>query len=184
MTEIDLSSKRAESLNTPRIGNICYLVPASAQAGYAEGWSDEHPPRLSEVLIPGIQDEGARVFEVSGDSMNPILMDGDYVACTRVEDARHIRDGLIYVIVSRYGVSVKHVRVVEDHLLCTPENTHGFEAFEMQVEEVRELWEVKIRITRHILTGRLQQKHIGAGKGGSKLEDLLIKLLDQAGGDH
>lgn len=179
MTEVDLSSKRPKPSTSNRVGNICYLVPASAQAGYAEGWSDEHPPRLSEVSIPGIQDENARVFEVSGDSMNPILMDGDYVACTRVEDARYIRDGLIYVIVSRNGVAVKHVRVVNDKLLCTPENTHGFEPFEVPFEEVRELWAVKIRITRHIIGGRLEQ--VGAGQGGSKLEELLIRLLDQAG---
>ncbi|RME99050.1 MAG: S24 family peptidase, partial [Bacteroidetes bacterium] len=160
----------------------CVLVPISAQAGYAADWQDEPKPRLQEVIIPGIQDEQARVFEVSGDSMDPILVHGDYVACTRVEKQHYLRDGLLYVVVSQsHGISVKYVRLGQHGLRCYSENEGAFPAFEVRYEDLSELWEVRVRITQHIVAGRFEQQRMVPGNGTSKVEELLTQLLESGG---
>jgi len=180
---IDRSNDKMSAFNEPQVPYklndldlTCYLVPISAQAGYAEG---DDQRRLPQVVIPGVHDNNARVFEISGDSMDPVLLHGDYVACVKLDDPCEIRDGIIYIVVSRSaGVTCKYLRVTERGLRCLPENIASYAPFELDWDDVRELWEVHVRITRHINSGRLDATRIAPGNGG-RLEKLLEKLLEK-----
>lgn len=124
------------------------LVTVSARASYSEG--SQNSIELPVVKIPGIQDDQAQVFEVEGDSMEPLLSDGDFIACSKLTEARHARSGLMYVVVSKsHGVVVKNVQFSPRSLRCVSQSPE-VAPFSIPVSDVLELWEVQVRITRHI----------------------------------
>jgi len=57
----------------------------AAQAGYVNEFPQSYTDQnLIPISIPGIEGE-ARTFEITGGSMEPALIEGDYVVCRRVE---------------------------------------------------------------------------------------------------
>jgi hypothetical protein len=129
------------------------LVTIDAYASYTEVPGDQS--NLPTVVIPGLQDDSSRVFEVKGNSMEPILSHGDFIAGTRLENNHQIRDGLIYVVVSKpHGVSVKYVKEQQNKIECTSENSLEFIPFYIDFDDVIEIWEVRMRLTKHILSNR------------------------------
>jgi transcriptional regulator with XRE-family HTH domain len=129
------------------------LVPLAAQAGYAEEWTQDYiNQHIRFVDVPGIAGE-ARTFEVSGDSMEPVLMHGDYVSCHRVGDLRDIREGKIHVLVTRQsGIHINTVQLMGSRAMCVPANQT---AYYLDYAEIIEIWEVKARITKSLMDPRV-----------------------------
>jgi len=124
------------------------FVPVKAQAGYAEGVIDEHTP-TQHINVPGVQGE-ARTFEIAGHSMYPMIQDGDYVVCTPVERTQEIKEGVIYVIVSRdNGLLAKFIRLEERGLRLISANHAEFSPFTVELGDVREIWQARMKISRH-----------------------------------
>ncbi|EPR71156.1 XRE family transcriptional regulator [Cyclobacterium qasimii] len=85
------------------------VVSQKAKASYLAGFSDPdfigELPRFYLPFLP--QDKKYRVFQVDGDSMEPIP-DGAWIICEYIEDWTAIRDGEKYVIVTAQdGVTFK-----------------------------------------------------------------------------
>jgi hypothetical protein len=163
----------------PALEGGCFLVPLTAQAGYTEETDDR--AGLPQVVVPGVPGTDARVFEVAGDSMVPVIQDGDFVAGMRVS-GREIRDGLLYVVVARgRGVAVKYLKLRTEALRCYSHNPeHG--SYDVDLEDVVELWEVQLRITRHILNQQFE--FIPTGVRGNterieRIERLVEQLIEQ-----
>jgi len=130
------------------------LVPATAQAGYAIEWSQETYLTAQKVLIPGIQGN-ARTFEIYGDSMMPVLMHGDWVSCTPITDQKEVVDGRIYVVVTNtQGITVKYIQPVLEGLFVIPENKDQYKPYLIEYDEVREIWEVKVRLTGFLVSSK------------------------------
>ncbi len=130
-------------------------VPVPAMAGYAAEVIDpEFVQELPAYRLPGYDYQYGtfRSFDISGDSMDPFLVPGDKVVCRFVEPrdwVTSIRDHHVYVIVSRGNVVVK--RVVNNlsrhrHLLLISDNEE-FRPYRLNVNDIREVWYVKTRIT-------------------------------------
>jgi transcriptional regulator with XRE-family HTH domain len=131
----------------PKTTNL--LIPVAAQAGYATEWSQEQYSAAQVVQVPGIEGE-ARTWEVAGDSMLPLIAPGDYVSGKRLASGADLINGGIYVLVTRtQGIHLKHVTWVGQYL-CTPANGK-YEPYHLEVDEVREIWDVRLRITRNVL---------------------------------
>ena len=129
------------------------LVPASAYAGYALEWSQETPESAHFIEVPGITGE-ARTFEVDGDSMEPVLYDGDFLSCKPVEKAINIKNGYLYCIVSKStGPQIKYVQLGRTSLKMIPAN-RGYQTYEIDLDDVMEVWEGVVRITRHLVDPR------------------------------
>lgn len=137
-----------------RKGNI--LIPAEAHAGYALEWSQEYREgHLNSVVVPGVSGPAITV-EVAGDSMFPILEDGDWVVAEPLEERRDVKDRGVYIIVSKTaGLSIKYIKLLQSGVLCIPANRGEYEALVVPYDEVLELWQVKFRITRHLFTDQL-----------------------------
>lgn len=132
------------------------LVPASAYAGYALEWSQEPPKSAHFIEVPGISGD-ARTFEVDGDSMEPVLYDGDYVSCKPVKTASDIRSGHLYCIVSRSaGPQIKYVQLTRTSLKMLPANREGYQPYDLEFEDIMEVWEVALRITRNLMDPRIE----------------------------
>jgi len=63
--------------------------------------------------IPGLQGN-LFAFNVKGNSMEPILQEGDMVFCRQVENHRYLRHGEIYAVYAEGQVRVKYVKLERD----------------------------------------------------------------------
>ena len=129
-------------------------VPVAAQAGYG---GQLHDPAfvgdLPTFSLPGEKFKMGtyRCFDISGDSMEPTLFDGDKVVCSYIDPQYwdSIKDNYVYVVVSESGVVVKRARNrIKDlqHLELFSDNSY-YNPYIMQLEEIREIWYVNVKIS-------------------------------------
>lgn len=129
------------------------LVPVAAYGGYLGEWTQEYISQdLVYIKIPG-EPHQARTFEVSGDSMEPVISDGDYVVCRRCDQLNNIKIGRIYVIISAlYGISVKYIYHGIGYIVMEPANLTSHQATLIDYADIKEIWEVVLRVTGDIKT--------------------------------
>jgi transcriptional regulator with XRE-family HTH domain len=129
------------------------LVPVAAYGGYLGEWTQEYISQdLVYIRIPG-EPHQARTFEVSGDSMEPVICHGDYVVCRRCDQLNNIKIGRIYVIVSAlYGISVKYIYHGTGYIVMEPANLTSHQATLLDYADIKEIWEVVLRVTGDIKT--------------------------------
>lgn len=142
------------------------LVPVVAQAGYSKRYTDTQYLRKLETypIVPGIDPHGAiwRYFQVSGESMQDFLHDGDYVLASQVpnEDwGEDFKNFMAYVIVTDDLVTVKYVAKRKDEFILIPVN-EKFDQQAIKIDTVKEIWKYR----RHI------------GWNASRPEKLKIKI--------
>lgn len=58
------------------------------------------------------------VISVKGDSMEPVLLDNDKIACKWIEKTEAIKPDKIYVVDSNEGAVVKKIHPKDDDILC------------------------------------------------------------------
>jgi phage repressor protein C with HTH and peptisase S24 domain len=127
--------------------NVVY-VPIKARAGYLNGYGDaEYIETLPSFNMPHLTNGTYRCFEVYGNSMVRTFFDGDLVFGKYVESLSDIKDGRIYVIVSKNdGIVLKRVinRIEErGKLILKSDNKNGnHPTYTIDAEEVMEVWYV------------------------------------------
>ncbi len=144
-------------------------VPVKAQAGYAGEQLD--PVFVSELPAYSLPDYAYRSgtfrsFDVSGDSMEPVLYSKDKVICSFVEQhlwESGIKDHHVYVVVSAGDVLVK--RVVNNirrhrHLELHSDNDY-YPPIRMNVNDIREVWMVRTRLADFDHSPPDRQEYIG-----------------------
>ena len=127
------------------------LVPTKAAAGYTNGYADpEYLTDLPKFNLPVLPKSGTyRAFEINGDSMLPIVS-GSIVIGRYVEHLRDISNGKTYVLVTKSeGVVYKRVfnYLEEKALLYLVSDNKLYDAYELNPEEVMEVWEAKAFIS-------------------------------------
>ena len=123
------------------------IVPVKASAGYLNGYADPEYigslPRFSmpvPELSPG---KTFRVFQIKGDSMLPI-QPGSYLFCEYVESVSSIREGEIYIIITREeGLVCKRVFLQEDHQLLLKSDNPEYTPYLVDGRTVIEIWKAK-----------------------------------------
>lgn len=121
------------------------VVPAKAEAGYADGYADpeyiEELPRFSLPLQELYQDQSLRLFQITGDSMLPIKSNS-YIITSYVENWTHVKNGDRYIVVTRErGVVFKrlyHQAEVNSFLLKS--DNAQYEPYEVGLDEILEIW--------------------------------------------
>ena len=127
------------------------VVSQKVKASYLAGFSDPEfisdLPRFSLPFLP--MDKKHRVFQVDGDSMLPIP-DGAWIVCEYMDDWTTIKDGERYVIVTEQdGVTFKiaYNRIKEEQKLLLCSANPIYVPFEVEVEQVREVWRYRLAMT-------------------------------------
>ena len=124
------------------------FVPIKARAGYLDGYGDtEFIDTLPSFNMPHLNNGTYRCFEVQGNSMVRTFFDGDLVFGKYVEDLRDIKDGRVYIIVSKNdGIVLKRVinRVEErGKLILKSDNKDGnYPTYTINTDEIMEVWYV------------------------------------------
>ncbi|MGS2725733.1 S24 family peptidase [Psychroserpens sp. BH13MA-6] len=137
------------------IENIIY-VPAKARAGYLNGYGDpEFMESLPNFHMPQLRNGTFRCFEVQGNSMLSTFYDGDFVFGTYVEDLKDLRDGRVYLVVSKNdGIVLKRVinRIKEEgSLILKSDNQDGnYPDFKIPVEDILEIWYVTMYASKQM----------------------------------
>lgn len=127
--------------------NVVY-VPVKARAGYLDGYGDpEYVETLPSFKMPHLTNGTYRCFEVQGNSMVRTFFDGDLVFGKYVEDLEDIKDGRVYIIISKNdGIVLKRViNRINDRrkLILKSDNKDGnYPTYTIDIEEVLEVWYV------------------------------------------
>ncbi|MDB0602526.1 S24 family peptidase [Tenacibaculum maritimum] len=135
------------AVNTSGNENVVY-VPIQARAGYLNGYGDaDYIEQLPSFHMPHLTNGTFRCFEVQGNSMVRTFFDGDLVFGKYVENLGDIKDGRIYIIVSKNdGIVLKRVinRIEErGKLILKSDNKDGnYPTYTINIEEVMEVWYV------------------------------------------
>ncbi|EJF53739.1 putative transcriptional regulator [Saprospira grandis DSM 2844] len=130
-------------------------VPVPAQAGYASESKD--PTFIQELPNYTLPDYKYKVgthrsFDLSGDSMEPTLFEGDKVVCSYLEPslwASSLKDNYVYVVVTKGDVLIKRIHnhiKAEQKLLLFSDNTY-YDPLEMSVKDIQEIWYVRAKIS-------------------------------------
>ena len=135
------------AVNTSGNENVVY-VPVQARAGYLNGYGDaNYIEQLPSFHMPHLSNGTYRCFEVQGNSMVRTFFDGDLVFGKYVENLNDIKDGRVYVIISKNdGVVLKRVinRIKErGKLILKSDNKNGnYPTYTINAEEIMEVWYV------------------------------------------
>lgn len=134
-------------------------VPHAARAGYVAGYADpEFIANLPLFSLPHLpQDRKFRMFTISGDSMLPIA-DGSMIVCSYLEDWSNIKDGTASIVVTRNdGIVFKvvHNKIKETKTLKLESLNVLYKPYEVDVNEVLEVWPFVSYMSDHVPSGEL-----------------------------
>lgn len=135
--------------------NIIF-VPTQARAGYLDGYGDiEYMEKLPSFNMPHLKNGSFRCFEVQGNSMVRTFFDGDLVFGKYVENLYDVKDGRIYIIVSKNdGIVLKRVinRIQErGKLILKSDNKDGnYPTYTINIDEVMEVWYVTMYASKQM----------------------------------
>ncbi len=153
-------------------------VPVPAQAGYAgEALDQVFFEDLPTYTLPDYKYKVGthRSFDVSGDSMEPTLFEGDKVVCSYIEPGlweSSLKDNYVYVVVTRGDVVVKRIfnKIKEQRRLELRSDNDFYEPYHVNMGDVREVWYVRAKISpflpspnniQNIVRGEVKElKHI------------------------
>ncbi|MEM7107015.1 MAG: LexA family transcriptional regulator [Bacteroidota bacterium] len=136
----------AVSVNEQGKENI-ELVPQKAAAGYLNGYADpEYIKELPKFQLPVLPGNATyRAFEITGDSMLPILP-GTVIIGEFVEDLRDIKNGKTYVLVTKSeGVVYKRVfnYINDNGKLFLVSDNRQYAPYQVDADEIIEIWASK-----------------------------------------
>lgn len=126
------------------------FVPQKAAAGYLNGYADiEYVKELPHFSLPILKQGTYRAFEISGDSMLPLLP-GTIVIGEYVEDLKNLKSGKTYVLVTqREGIVYKRVfnYLDENGTLFLVSDNRQYSPYQLQGTDVMEAWIAKAYIS-------------------------------------
>ncbi|MCP3932945.1 MAG: S24 family peptidase [Bacteroidetes bacterium] len=102
------------SIGKQLVGNILYTT-TEAFAGATIGTDDFTKEDHDFFTIPGIKGGGLVAFPISGNSMEPVILDEDIVICREIGSAYEIKDNKIYAVKNNGALWVKYVQKIPDH---------------------------------------------------------------------
>ncbi len=127
--------------------NILFTT-VEAFAGSGQAVSDGSVENLRYFSMPGVQGSGMVAFPIQGDSMEPVIKDGDMVICKEVGLLGDIRDNKIYAVKSNGALWIKYVqRIIDDRgivrrLKLISANHLEYDPFVEEVNEHTRLYQV------------------------------------------
>jgi phage repressor protein C with HTH and peptisase S24 domain len=128
------------------------LVRQRAMAGYATAAQDpEYQEQLPRFSMPGMDGELV-AFEISGDSMQPTITNGDIVICEPVERGEPLRETNVYIVVTDTVVAKRIHQIKQNGEVAQLElisDNPVYRPYKVDVPEVQQILRVKTRLTNY-----------------------------------
>jgi Peptidase S24-like len=144
----DSSSSRAPQ-GAPGKSSILYTTVRAFAGSTLGAESREDSTYFS---IPGVSGPGLVAFQIEGNSMEPVIRNGDIVVCKAIESVNDIRDNEIYAVKSSGNLWVKYVQRLHNakgrvtRLKMISANYFDHDPFEEEVNESTRLFKVVRKI--------------------------------------
>lgn len=130
-------------------------VPVPAQSGYVSELDNlEFIQDLPSFTLPDYKYKVGthRSFDVSGDSMEPTLFEGDKVICSFIEPSlweTALKDNYVYVIVTNDDIVTKRVynNIKANKTLELRSDNNYYEHYSIPLSIIREIWYVRAKIS-------------------------------------
>lgn len=129
----------SEQLHTPSAGTPVYDIDVTAGTmPRAQMFADEQI--VGSVNLPDVVSRDCRIVRVSGDSMSPVIRNGDYIAVRELTNTRQIFWGQIYVVMLDDYRMVKYVRRNADPEMVTLHSENeAYDDMEVARADIRDL---------------------------------------------
>ena len=130
-------------VQTIDLGTPVYDIDVTAGAlPRAQMFADELV--VGHINLPDIISPNCRIVRVSGDSMSPVIRNGDYIAVRELSNSNHIFWGQIYVVMLDDFRLVKYVRRHTDpNLVILRSENPNYDDMEISRFDIRELMMVQ-----------------------------------------
>lgn len=128
------------------------MVNVKASAGYAHNLMDtEYYDTLPafQLPLPEYKNASFRAFQVHGDSMLPVLNQGEWIIGKSQESLSDLSENQIYVVVLSDTVVVKKARMYASRLRLLSLNSL-YPPIDVSPKEVKEVWKVTAKITTNL----------------------------------
>lgn len=154
-----LAWRRQRKMGTDEDNDGIYYVPIAAQAGYARSYGNElYLHHLQKFVLPGFPYRGEkyRVFEVKGDSMEPVFKEGYHLICERVEPEawQQIAEFYAYIIVLESDIILKRLAFKNKENYVAISDNEFYKQFLLPLKDIRELWFVKRKMDWEMAPGK------------------------------
>lgn len=110
---------------------------------FTEKEGDEH----DYIDVPFDVDTDTVAFEVVGDSMHPVIQDGQKVLATRVRPNKFINGEMYIVVTNEWEATCKTLLKKGNKWMLTPENP-DFEAIPIKMDDVRRVFVIEAILRR------------------------------------
>lgn len=149
MPKADIAPK-VVSLNEEGGENIV-MVGTKAAAGYGLNIGDVNFYQQLPVFtfpLPAFRNATFRGFQITGDSMVPLVQPTDWVIAKAVTNLNDIVSGQVYVVVEEESVRLKQVKINNAQTQLTLISLNlDYPPVEIEAKNVLELWEYHSKIT-------------------------------------
>lgn len=135
------------------IGNILYTT-TEAFAGTSVDTGGFSTEDLSYFSLPGISGSGLVAFPINGNSMEPVILDGDIVICNQINSLHDIKDNKIYAVKNNGSIWIKYVQKIIDkkgrvtHLKLISANHLEHDPFVEETNEYTRIYEVIRKVSQ------------------------------------
>ena len=126
-------------IDGPRNGTPVYDIDVTAGTmPRAQMFADEQI--IGTVNLPDMVSRDSRIVRVSGDSMSPVIRNGDFIAVRELTNTRQIYWGQIYVVMLDDYRMVKYVRRNSNPAMVTLHSENpAYDDMEVLRDEIRDL---------------------------------------------
>lgn len=123
-------------------GMVLPLVPFTAMGGYNEDNWTAFVNSCPLYAVPDINIPADFLIKVGGDSMYPVLCEGDLLVCRMIQELLFFQWGKTYVIDTSQGVMVKNVyedKENPDNIILVSENSEKYPPFAVPRKDIRKI---------------------------------------------
>ena len=127
--------------------NKIEIIPAKAQMGYLQGYSDpEYIEKLQTISLPFLRNGKFRAFPASGDSMPP-FKDGTFIVGKYVENVGDLKIGKTYIFITQNeGVVYKRLQKKTSKNITVGSDNPLYKPYEIKLSDLVEIWEYSCSI--------------------------------------
>lgn len=149
---MDLPASSPENTASNYKGNILFTT-TEAFAGSAVDVGSATEESTEYFSMPGLFGSGLVAFPIKGNSMEPVVMNGDIVICREIGLLNEIKDNKIYAVKTSGSVWIKYVQKVPDragrirNLKLISANHLEHDPFVEEVNEHTRLYQVVRKIS-------------------------------------
>lgn len=150
---IDIPERQKNENSGSYSGNILFTtVEALAGTGADVGGSQSRE-ESTLFSFPGLEGNGLVAFPIEGDSMLPVIENGDIIICRRIDGVHEIKENSIYAVRTDHAVWVKYVQRLHDkkgrvnRLKLISANYLEYAPFEEDINERTQIYKVVKKIS-------------------------------------